>query len=203
MPPVKVGGLQNIPSAKNRSHCEGDARRYELEKVADATAPAWRSMPNGRIDMRKIRQVLCLNFDNQLSKRAIARSLGISRDVISDYLPRALAAKLTWPLPASMVSGAHRIELKGESMRSGWFRGEYATCNRLSTICPPAAIRAIPRVWIKSSARSMAMVTARSASRMPWPTTRPIKLAHPAAVRAPRPQARRRRAIRPNSMPRS
>lgn len=49
--------------------------------------------------MRKIRQVLRLHFENHQSQRAIARSLGISRDVVADTLTRAAAAGLSWPLP--------------------------------------------------------------------------------------------------------
>ncbi len=56
--------------------------------------------------MRKIRQVLRLHYENQQSRRAIARSLGLSRDAIADYLTRAAAAKLTWPLPPDLDDAA-------------------------------------------------------------------------------------------------
>lgn len=49
--------------------------------------------------MRKIRQVLRLHFEKQRSRRAIARSLDLSRDTVADYLTRAAAAGLAWPLP--------------------------------------------------------------------------------------------------------
>lgn len=52
--------------------------------------------------MRKIRQVLRLHYESGLSRREIARSLNISRDAVADYLTRAAAARLTWPLPAEM-----------------------------------------------------------------------------------------------------
>lgn len=48
--------------------------------------------------MRKIRQVLRLHFENHQSRRAIAHSLGISRDAIADTLTRLAAAGLPWPL---------------------------------------------------------------------------------------------------------
>lgn len=48
--------------------------------------------------MRKIRQVLRLHYETQQSRRAIARSLGLSRDAVSDTLTRAAAARLSWPL---------------------------------------------------------------------------------------------------------
>ena len=61
--------------------------------------------------MRKIRQVLRLHHENRLGIRAIARSLGISRDAVSDYLTRTAAARLTWPLPTEMddVELEHRL----------------------------------------------------------------------------------------------
>lgn len=52
--------------------------------------------------MRQIRQVLRLAHETDLSQRAIARSLRISRDSVSDYLMRAAALKVSWPLPEEM-----------------------------------------------------------------------------------------------------
>lgn len=52
--------------------------------------------------MRQIRQVLRLAYEMGQSQRAISRSLGISRDAVADYLIRARAAGLTWPLPPEM-----------------------------------------------------------------------------------------------------
>ena len=61
--------------------------------------------------MRKIRQVLRLHFEEQQSRRLIARSLGLSRDAVSDYITRAAATRLPWPLPDDMDDGAleHRL----------------------------------------------------------------------------------------------
>lgn len=52
--------------------------------------------------MRKIRQVLRLYFENRQSRRAIARSLGLSRDAVADTLTRTAAAGLSWPLPENL-----------------------------------------------------------------------------------------------------
>ena len=52
--------------------------------------------------MRKIREVLRLKFEHQLSERKIARSCNISRATVSDYLGRFAVSGLTWPLPDSM-----------------------------------------------------------------------------------------------------
>lgn len=43
--------------------------------------------------MRKIRAVLRLHYEAHQSRRSIARSLGMSRDAVTDYLTRAAAAK--------------------------------------------------------------------------------------------------------------
>ena len=49
--------------------------------------------------MRKIKQVLRLHFEAQVSGREIARLLSISRDSAHDYVIRAKSAGLSWPLP--------------------------------------------------------------------------------------------------------
>jgi transposase len=46
--------------------------------------------------MRKIKEVLRLRFECQLSEREIARSCQISRTTVTDYLRRAAIAKLNW-----------------------------------------------------------------------------------------------------------
>lgn len=61
--------------------------------------------------MRKIRQVLRLHFDEQQSRRFIARSLGLSRDAVADYITRASAARLSWPLPANIDDAELELRL--------------------------------------------------------------------------------------------
>jgi transposase len=48
--------------------------------------------------MRKIREVLRLKWECGLSERQISQSCVLSRSTVSDYLCRAKAAGLTWPL---------------------------------------------------------------------------------------------------------
>lgn len=48
--------------------------------------------------MRKIKEVLRLKFDNQLSKRQIAQSCSIAHSTVSEYLRRFREAALSWPL---------------------------------------------------------------------------------------------------------
>jgi transposase len=57
-------------------------------------------MPARRASMRKIKEVLRLKFDLGLKNRAIARSCAIPRSSVANYLSRAKAAGLHWPLPA-------------------------------------------------------------------------------------------------------
>lgn len=52
--------------------------------------------------MRKIRQVMRLASTTDLSMRRIASSVGISPDTVSDYLTRAKALRLAWPLPKDL-----------------------------------------------------------------------------------------------------
>ncbi|MEJ2292752.1 MAG: IS21 family transposase [Deinococcales bacterium] len=49
--------------------------------------------------MRRVREVLRLRGECRLSTRQIARSSGIGRSTVSEYLSRAKVAGLGWPLP--------------------------------------------------------------------------------------------------------
>jgi transposase len=49
--------------------------------------------------MRKIKEVLRLRFDHQQSARQIAKSCGIARSTVKEYLDRAQKAAIPWPLP--------------------------------------------------------------------------------------------------------
>src|SRR5215472_12035839 len=106
------------------------------------------SLPARRLSVRKIKEVLRLKFEVGLGLRAIARSCSIGLGTAHEYLQRAEAAKITWPLgpewdddrleaalfggpPRSrptvlpmadgildrLVHNAHRIEMRGDSMR--------------------------------------------------------------------------------------
>ena len=63
-------------------------------------------MPAQRLSMRKIKEVLRLCWGHGLSKRKTARSCGISRPAVDEYLLRAEEAGLSWPLPAELDDGA-------------------------------------------------------------------------------------------------
>src|SRR4051794_9254955 len=52
--------------------------------------------------MRKLREILRLHFENELSGRAIARSCQASVSTVQSYINRAVAVQLGWPLPPGM-----------------------------------------------------------------------------------------------------
>lgn len=59
-----------------------------------------------RLSMRKIHEVLRLRHEFGLSQRDIARSCSIGRTTVRDYLSRASAAGLSWPLPPGLDEAA-------------------------------------------------------------------------------------------------
>ena len=56
-------------------------------------------MAQNKLTMRQIQEILRLKHQNQLSVREIARSCGLPASTVGDYLKRAAAAGLSWPLP--------------------------------------------------------------------------------------------------------
>jgi transposase len=63
-------------------------------------------MSQERLTMRKIREVLRLKRECGLTNRAIARSCSISHSTVGEYLQRAEAAGLSWPLPVDLDEDA-------------------------------------------------------------------------------------------------
>lgn len=56
-------------------------------------------MPQERLSVRKTQEVLRLKWEVRLGNRAIARSCSISPTTVSEYIRRAHATGLRWPLP--------------------------------------------------------------------------------------------------------
>jgi transposase len=56
--------------------------------------------------MRKIKEVLRLRFEHQQSARQIAKSCGIARSTVKEYLDRIQKAGIPWPLPAEWDDAA-------------------------------------------------------------------------------------------------
>lgn len=55
-----------------------------------------------RLSMRKIKEVLRLKFELDMSDRQISKSTQISRTTIADYLKRFAVSGLSWPLPPAL-----------------------------------------------------------------------------------------------------
>jgi hypothetical protein len=63
-------------------------------------------MPAERVPMRCVREILRLKYGCGATDRMIARSTGLARSTVSDYLDRASAAGLGWPLPPTLTNAA-------------------------------------------------------------------------------------------------
>ncbi len=74
-------------------------------------------MPRKRVSMRKIREVLRLKWSQGLSDRRVARSCKVSKSSISDYVRRAKAAGLSWPLPTELDDEQLETKLFAEEKR--------------------------------------------------------------------------------------
>jgi len=59
-------------------------------------------MPGERLSMRKVREVLRLKYACGASVRTIARSVGIGRTTVAEYLRRTSVIGITWPVPAEI-----------------------------------------------------------------------------------------------------
>jgi transposase len=63
-------------------------------------------MPAQRFAMRHIKEVLRLKWAGGLSDRQSAHSLSVSRPTVAEYVRRAQAAGLSWPLPETLEDTA-------------------------------------------------------------------------------------------------
>jgi transposase len=68
--------------------------------------------------MRQVKEILRLKHFNQLSVRQVARSCGLPVSTVGDYLQRAEAAGLGWPLPEDMGDSELQAKLLGSSGES-------------------------------------------------------------------------------------
>ena len=76
------------------------------------------SMAQRKITMRQIHEILRLKYQNQLSVREIARSCGLAVSTVGDYVKRAEAAGLGWPLPEGMTEEALTKQLFGDGLEA-------------------------------------------------------------------------------------
>lgn len=68
-------------------------------------------MANNRLSMRKITETLRLHHECGRSNREISRAIGASPTTVCDYLRRAKAAGLGYPLPDGMGDLALELRL--------------------------------------------------------------------------------------------
>ena len=68
-------------------------------------------MPNQRLLMRQIREVLRHKYALGLSEREIGRALGLSKSGVGDAIRRARSCELTWPLPDDLTDAALELRL--------------------------------------------------------------------------------------------
>lgn len=65
-----------------------------------------------KVTVLRLKDILRLHYQAHLSTRQIARSLNLSRSVVSKYLIRARGAQLQWPLPSDMGEAQLRAILQ-------------------------------------------------------------------------------------------
>lgn len=90
-------------------------------------------MPRGRLSMRKVEEVLRLKWGAGLSPRQISKAVGIGRTTVSQYVARAEAAGITWPLPARMdaVELERRLfKAPGQGAKQAHAQPDFATVHR-------------------------------------------------------------------------
>jgi transposase len=75
-------------------------------------------MAREKLIMRQIHEILRLKYQNQLSIRDIARSCGVAASTVNDYVKRAEAASLAWPLPEGMTEEELIKQLFGQSLQT-------------------------------------------------------------------------------------
>jgi hypothetical protein len=63
--------------------------------------------------MRRIKQLLTMHFGAGASSRAIGRELGIAPSTVREYLGRAAAAGIGWPLGADVTEPQLWIRVEG------------------------------------------------------------------------------------------
>jgi hypothetical protein len=55
-------------------------------------------MPQERLSVNKIKEILRLKYETQLSNQAISGACKVSNSTVGEYLKRAEVAEISWPL---------------------------------------------------------------------------------------------------------
>jgi len=81
-------------------------------------------MAKRRLSMRKIKEVLRLKWDHNLSNRQIATSCSISHSTVKEYLLRAKQDGLSWPVPDELDDAAVENLLFPKTQRHASAQGQ-------------------------------------------------------------------------------
>jgi transposase len=77
--------------------------------------------------MRKIKEVLRLKFEAQLSHQRIAAATGLSKGAVTNYVQRAVHKGLSWPLPEELDEAAlEALLFKQVAVRAGYAIPDFA-----------------------------------------------------------------------------
>lgn len=88
-------------------------------------------MPAKGISMHKIKDILRLHFEAQLSQHQIAASLQLSSGVINKYLALFRAANIPWPLPEEIDEIKLRALLRPQITKvSNYHEPDYASIHQ-------------------------------------------------------------------------
>jgi hypothetical protein len=93
-------------------------------------------LPAERLLMRKVREVLRLKDACGVNERVIARSLGVSRSTVAEYLRRAAVIGLAWPIPDDLDGAALERRL---FTPPGFHAGPTPRC-RTGAGCTPSCV---------------------------------------------------------------
>jgi hypothetical protein len=144
-------------------------------------------MPANRKTMRKIKEVIRLKFEADLSHERIAAAAGVSKGAVTKYLQRAREVELGWPLPVGMDDGkleallfprapplvtrhvepdfAHlhqELKRKGVTLQLLW--EEYAVAHR-ALACTPSITICWTRIAFQRGAPSRARAASNSVAQ--------------------------------------
>ena len=91
-------------------------------------------MPTERIAMRRVREMLKLKREGELSTQEVARRTGVARSTLREMFTRFDQSGLAWPIPAEIGDQALEVRLYGErGSKQGHRRQtepDWATLNR-------------------------------------------------------------------------
>ena len=77
-------------------------------------------MAKERLSMRKIREILRLKYDCNLTDRQIAKSCSVARSTVANYLSRIKSAGLKWPISENLSdTDIYNLMYKSRGNRPG------------------------------------------------------------------------------------